>query len=203
MTTSALSSSSPQIIDRKTFLRRAGTFSATASSFSIIQPIKDASGIEFVPASPNFNYSYQDGIEIISTQRIACDNIFSVISNGNLDEAAFKIMQLNAQTRMGGKIILDTLQTANSSSVVPTANGERSKSTDAINTVKILKSQEKFAALLDISSDCETQISKALNGKLGATTPAQLKLLSNMKDLINAFDEFLLEFVEDTVNTSL
>lgn len=197
----ALSQPKPSVIDRRKLLKEAFLISTTAACCNI----KHASAIEFVPASPNFKYSYQDGIEILSTQRVACDNIYTVISDGNLNEAAFKIMQLNAQTKVGGKIVLENMQINDSSLSISGAKKDNKKdeTKDAIDTIRLLRIQEKFALLIDLSSECEVQVSKALNGKLGATAPAQLKLLSNIKDLRNAFDEFLLEFVEDVINTSL
>ena len=197
----ALSQPQPSVINRRIFLREAFFISTTTACYNI----KHASAIEFVPASPNFKYNYQDGIEILTTQRVACDNIYAVISDGNLNEAAFKIMQLNAQTKEGGKIVLDYMQTNDSSSLISGIKyaNMKKETKDAIDTTRLLRSQEKFASLIDLSSECEVQVSKALNGKLGATAPAQLKLLSHIKDLKNALDEFLLEFVEDEVNTSL
>lgn len=211
ISTDALSHPKFPTVNRRNFVKNSVFFSTILSSWCVttttttIQPNNNhnyASAIEFIPASPNFKYSYQDGLEILATQRVACDNILAVISDGNLNEAAFKIMQLNAQVLVGGKIVLDSIQNDHSGEP-KRINGRTNDTTDAVNTLKLLKCQEKFATLIDVSNESEILVSKALKGKLGATTPAQLKLLSKMKDVRDAFDDFILEFIEDSANTSL
>ena len=136
-----------------------------------------STAIEFVPASPSFQGTYQDAKEILSAQRIAVDNIANVISNGKMEEAGFKIMQLSAQTRTAGKIVLDTFQ-------------ERS-SGDSINILRFLSCQKKFTILLDYCDECGLSLQGALKGKLGVTAAAQIKLASIVEDTKNAYDDFL------------
>ena len=76
------------------FFSRISSVAAITTSFPQL-----SEAIEFVPASPSYNGTYQDAMEILSSQRLAVDNISDVISNGNLDEAGFKAMQLSAQIR--------------------------------------------------------------------------------------------------------
>ncbi len=186
--------SSNNRISREIFLKRV----FVTSSALLLPPSNPTPAIaaDFVPASPFFSNTLNDAIDILSSQRIACDNIVDVINDGNLNEAAFKMMQLTAQTKMGGRIILDSMSNIDS-------NSSSSNSRKAINTIKFLKTQEKFVILMDTCSECEIQIEKALRGKLGATTAAQIKLLAVMSNVRDAFDEFLLEFLESTTNTTL
>ena len=164
-------------IDRLSFFNR-----VISKSLGIILVVGSGSpapskAIEFVPASPSFQGTYQDAKEILYSQRLALDNIGDVISNGNMEEAGFKIMQLSAQTNTAGKIILDSFQ-------------EKSFG-NGINILRFLSCQKKFATLLDYCDLCGLSLQKALTGKLGVTAAAQLRLGSVVEETKNAFDDLL------------
>ena len=156
------------------------------------QPIP-TNAIEFVPPSPYFTGTYQSAIEIVYAQRAAVDNIDKVITDGKLDEAAFKVMQLSAQTRMGGKIILDTFQEKIALS--------KDSSSD-VTLLRFLDCQKKFVTLLDLSDEFEISLQSALKGKLGSTTAAQMKMLSLVDETKHSFDDFLLDvkMIEDILS---
>ena len=130
-------------MDRSSFLDKAtglfiGTIipGTTITATTISSFPTPTNAIEFVPASPFFSGTYQDAVEIMYTQRIAVDNIANVIQDGNIDEAGFKVMQLNAQTKAAGKIILDSYQQ------------QISGKGDNIILLRFLSCQKKFAILL-------------------------------------------------------
>jgi len=136
-----------------------------------------SNAIEFVPASPAFQGTYQDAKEILIAQRIAVNNISDVIANGNMEEAGFKIMQLSAQTSAAGKLVLDHFQ--------------ENTSGDSINMLRFLSCQKKFATLLEYCDGCGLTLQGALKGKLGVTAVAQIKLASIVEETKNAYDDFL------------
>lgn len=171
-----MNSSRYRVVDRSSFLQHY----LFGASTIIVLP-NPATAIEFVPASPSFNRSYQDAVEIVYAQRLAVDNILTVINDGNLEEAGFKIMQLAAQTRTGGKIILDTVQEL------------ISKSGDSVTLLRFLSCQKKFAILLDLCDECGTSMERALKGKLGTTTAAQIKTSSVVAETKTAYDDFLVD----------
>ena len=82
-----MNSSRYRVVDRSSFLQHY----LFGASTIIVLP-NPATAIEFVPASPSFNRSYQDAVEIVYAQRLAVDNILTVINDGNLEEAGFKIL---------------------------------------------------------------------------------------------------------------
>jgi len=177
----------------------------------VVQPVS-ASAIDTntIPSSTStpFQWDVSDAIDILSSQRLACDNIVNVIQDGNLNEAAYKIIQLNSQTQIACKIILDntftsSFQTNNNnesrklSLVARTGtHGNRPTST---NTKSM---NNKMTQLLDVSDECEVEIKNVLRGKYGVSAPAQIKLLGSMKILIDAFDVVLMEVLEDERNTT-
>mmetsp|Transcript_12981 Transcript_12981/g.18910 ORF Transcript_12981/g.18910 Transcript_12981/m.18910 type:complete len:244 (-) Transcript_12981:223-954(-) len=183
-------------IDRSDFLHSVLSTNAAAwflASSTAIAPLPTLA-IDFVPSSPYFSGSYADAIEILNTQRIACDNIVQVISDGNLEEAGFKVMQLNAQTRVAGKIVLDNLQ-QNQGPMRRTSSDAIAQNESSINILRFLKCQKTFSQLLDMCEECELQVANALRGKLGAPAPAQLKLSALLDETRNAYDDFIMELL--------
>lgn len=155
-----------------------------------------SNAIEFVPPSPSFSYTYKDAVEVMQTQRLAVDNILNVIEEGEIDEAGFKVMQLRAQTRTAGKIILDTFQ-ENMSSLKNSSSGDSS-----ITLLRFLSLQKKFGVLIDLCDECEDTLQMALKGKSGVTAAVQLKALKVVDDIKSSYDEFLgqlTSFEESTV----
>lgn len=176
-------------VDRPSFLRNAfGCFFTTASVTA--KPIS-AKAIDFTPSSPFFTGTYQDALDIMYTQRVALDNIASVINDGNIEEANFKLMQLAAQTRMAGTIILDAIQEQISNK--PGSN--------SIILLRYLACQKKLAVLLDLCDECGTSLQSAIKGRLGATAVAQVKILSIVSETKGSYDDFLMDVktVEDSI----
>ena len=172
-------------MDRSSFLDKAtgliiGTIipGTTIAATTITLLPNPTNAIEFVPASPFFSGTYQDAVEIMHAQRIAVDNIANVIQDGNIEEAWFKVMQLNAQTKTAGKIILDCYQQ------------QISGKGDNIILLKFLSCQKKFAILLDLCDECGDSLQNP-KGKLGATAAAQIKSSKVVDEIKSAYDDFL------------
>mmetsp|Transcript_16728 Transcript_16728/g.26058 ORF Transcript_16728/g.26058 Transcript_16728/m.26058 type:complete len:236 (-) Transcript_16728:414-1121(-) len=176
-------------MDRSSFLDKATSLiigatipSSTTIAVATVSSLPNpANAIEFVPASPFFSGTYQDAVEIMYAQRIAVDNIANVIQDGNMEEAGFKVMQLNAQTRAAGKIILDSYQQ------------QLSRKDDNLMLLRFLSCQKKFAVLLDSCDECGEALQKTLKGKLGATAAAQIKSSKIVDETKSAYDDFLLD----------
>lgn len=164
-----------------TTIARTIVVSPMLASISIASP---SNAIEFVPPSPFFRNTYSDALQIMYSQRIALDNIANVIADGNIEEAGFKIMQLIAQTRTAGKIILDTFQ------------GELPKKDAGVVLLRFLSCQKKFAILLDLCDDCGDYLQRVMKEGKGAAAnngnaAAQIKTLSIVEETKSAYDDFL------------
>lgn len=171
-------------INRSTFISRLIFPTITTT----IMPNQPSNAIEFVPPSPYFSGTYADAIEILNTQRLAVDNIATVLKDGSkLDEASFKIMQLNSQTRMAGKIVLGTFQEGLSSA----AKRHNREATDVnILLLRYISCQKKLAILLDILDECEA----SMYGTTGSSSAAlQVKMLDRVDATKNAYDDFLMD----------
>ena len=190
LTSSSSSGDNDVLINRSDFIvnARNALTAAAATAFSVtaVQALNVApcNAIEFVPASPYFSGTYNDAIEIMYAQRLAVDNIVNVIINdGNFEEAGFKIMQLNAQTRTAGKIILDTFQE------------NMAKGGDSVLLLRYLSCQKKFALLIDLCDECGDALYTAIKkGKSDiAATASVIKTLNVLQDTKGAYDDFLAE----------
>mmetsp|Transcript_25230 Transcript_25230/g.54345 ORF Transcript_25230/g.54345 Transcript_25230/m.54345 type:complete len:236 (+) Transcript_25230:108-815(+) len=178
---------SPAGMDRSRFLEHAvsriigNTIAVSSITASImVSSPSNAIAIDFVPASPYFSGTYQDAVEIMYAQRVAVDNIADVMKDGNTEEAGFKVMQLSAQTRMAGKIILDTFQ-----------EGMAGNNGDSVLLLRFLSCQRKFAMLLDLCDDCDDSLQIALRRKSGSGAAAEIKSLSIVEETKSAYDDFL------------
>lgn len=170
------------LINRSDFIANARNILAAAATAQALT-LAPCNAIEFVPASPYFSGTYNDATEIMYTQRLAVDNISNVINGGNLEESGFKIMQLDAQTRTAGKIILDTLQE------------NMGKGSDSILLLRYLSCQKKFAMLIDLCDECGDALGIAIKkGRSDtAATASVIKTLNVIEDIKSAYDDFLAE----------
>ena len=171
------------------------TVSLVSTLISTPSPSQAKIEIHDSSTSQLMKQSFTDVIDILSSQRIACDNIKIVILDGNINEAAFKIKQLRAQTELGGTILLESIQ-GTTTTIIATGS-------DATNAIAIKRMENKFATLLELISDSEVRIQKSLMGKYGSISASQVRLLIGVDDVINAFDDFFFEFTEDPINSSL
>ena len=177
---------STSTINRSHFIKQSILSGIIATTIATTHPTPN-NAIEFVPPSPSFSYTYKDAVEIVQTQRIAVDNISNVIKEDKIDEAGFKVMQLNAQTRTAGKIILDTFQ-ENMSSTKNSSSGDSS-----ITLLRFLSLQKKFTTLIDLCDECEDTLQMALKGKSGVSAAVQIKALKVVDDIKSSYDDFLSE----------
>mmetsp|Transcript_16850 Transcript_16850/g.23420 ORF Transcript_16850/g.23420 Transcript_16850/m.23420 type:complete len:240 (+) Transcript_16850:123-842(+) len=165
---------------RRTFFREAMTKTFTMSLGSILWGIPSASSAQssIFPVM----ITYKEAIDILTSQRLACDDIVTVIQRGDLGEAAFKVQQLNSQVSVAGKVVLERLQSQSQNNNLDDSS---------ISLVRLLKCQESFALLEESMSGCSVQLTKALKGKLGTAAPAQMKLLVTMRNVMSAYDDFV------------
>lgn len=172
--------------DRSSFLRQ--LFGIMGGPI-LVGSTAAARAIEFVPASPYFEGTYRDAVDIVHAQRLALDNIGAVVADGNLEEAGFKAMQLSAQTRTAGKIILDTFQERISDKKGSGGND------GALALLRYLSCQKKLASLLDLCDECDASLRDAVRagrtGGGGMTAAAQLKTTKVVDETKSAYDDFL------------
>ena len=102
-------------------------------------------------------------------------------------------MQLNAQTRMAGKIILDSFQ--ENITTTKTGGGGATATPDnsggSILLLRFLSCQKKFTSLLDLCDECDNSLQNALQGKSGVRAASQIKCLNVVEETKMGYDDFL------------
>ena len=142
-----------------------------------------SNSIEFVPASPFYSGSYDDGREILQTQRLALDNMGTVLENGNLAEAGFKVQQLNSQAKAGWAIVLRGLQ----------SQMRKQDGNQAI--LRVLSCQKRFNYLLELIEALDDSLSNLIRKSSGDgdTTSARSSCMTLVNEAKGAYDAFLQE----------
>jgi len=166
---------------RTKFIRRLG--SATFAAVAGVACPSASNSIEFVPASPFYSGSYDDGREILQTQRLALDNVGTVLEDGNLAEAGFKVQQLSSQVKAGWTIVLRGLQ-----SQIRKQNANQA-------VLRVLSCQKRFNYLLEVIEALDDSMSDLIRKSRGdgdaAANARGCIILAN--DAKAAYDDFLRE----------
>ena len=144
--------------------------------------------------APDINYvppiqppkSFQQAVEVLQTQRLAADDIVSVISAGRLEEAGIKVLNLLPKVTSAGKLVVDTLQ-GEINSKPPSG----SSSDTIITELRLSKLEQEFQLVVALWNEADLVIGQGLRGELGVSAVAQLQILSSLRDAIAATDDFL------------
>jgi hypothetical protein len=141
---------------------------------------KYAPGLKYVPPiqSPS---TAKDSIEILLAQRKAADDIRDVVLAGRLEEAGIKVLNLLPKVTSAGKVALEAkldLTTA-------------SRSSDAIKDLRRKQLQSRFNEVTVAFNNVDITIGQGIRGQMGSPAVAQLTILGELKEAIQAFDDFL------------
>jgi hypothetical protein len=136
------------------------------------------------PAAPP--KSAQSAVKALSAQRKAADDIAEVVAAGRLEEAGIKMLNLIPKVTTAGRVILDELSSRSSSAAAATTLSE-----ETIWNLRTSQMESKFEELLGILGQCDVSIGQGLRGQMGVSAVAQLSILSELREVMAAFDDFL------------
>lgn len=138
---------------------------------------RNAPGLNYVPPI-EVPKSIKDAMQVLEAQRRAADDIKTVISGGRLEEAGIKVLNLLPKVTAAGRVIIQNVEQTSTLSA-------------GAKEVQLLKLQSKFDETLGCFGQVDVSIGQGLRGQMGVVTVAQLGILSDLKEAIGAFDEFL------------
>ena len=118
--------------------------------------------------------------EMLETQRLAADDIKQVVSEGRLEEAGIKVLNLLPKLTSSGKLIVDSMEV--------TLIGNPST---AIDEIKFSRLKDQLNMALGLWGECDVMIGQGLRGEMGSLTFAQIQILSSLRDATAALDDFL------------
>jgi hypothetical protein len=138
---------------------------------------KNAPGLNYVPpiAIPK---SFAEAMSVLETQRKAADDIRTVVSAGRLEEAGIQVLNLIPKVTAAGRVIAQSVTSG-------------SQLSEGAREVRNLQLQSKLDDMVANFGQLDITIGQGLRGEMGVVTAAQLNILSDLKDALIAFDEFL------------
>lgn len=138
---------------------------------------RNAPGLNYVPPV-SFPQSIADAVGLLQSQRLAADDIRSVVAAGRLEEAGLKVLNLVPKVTAAGRVVVDHV-------------AETSTLTGGAKDVQLLQLQSTLDETLNSFGQVDVSIGQGLRGDLGVVTVAQLTVLGDLKDAMIAFDNFL------------
>jgi hypothetical protein len=131
--------------------------------------------------------SLQSAFEILESQRLAADDIQSVVSAGRLEEAGIKVLNLIPKITTAGRLVLLSVRQQQSK----TTTIDSSSSIDVVNELQYSKIDDLFNTMVGLWSESDIVIGQGLRGEMGVSAVAQIQILDSVKDAIIAMDDFL------------
>ena len=138
---------------------------------------QNAPDVKYVPPISRPK-SYMEALEILQAQRKAADDISNVVAAGRLEEAGIKLLNLIPKVTVAGQVILDSIMS------LVVAN-------DSISQLRQSQLEAKYSQLIAVLGQCDISMGQGLRGQLGVSAVAQLNIMSELKEAINVYDDFL------------
>eukprot|EP00571_Detonula_confervacea_P017559 CAMPEP_0172311654 /NCGR_PEP_ID=MMETSP1058-20130122/15413_1 /TAXON_ID=83371 /ORGANISM="Detonula confervacea, Strain CCMP 353" /LENGTH=204 /DNA_ID=CAMNT_0013024917 /DNA_START=174 /DNA_END=788 /DNA_ORIENTATION=+ len=111
--------------------------------------------------------SLDEAVGMLQDQRLAIDDIERMITAGDMENAGMRVLRVLPRLTLAGRFIVTAMQ----------------------NTVPQIQQMSDEVTALALVAD--NHIGKALHGKLGSTTVAQLTLLSDIKVVKVSLNNFI------------
>jgi hypothetical protein len=108
-----------------------------------------------------------------------CLGLDAIVLRGNFTEAGTELLGIVPRLTVAGRVVIASLS-------------ERKEM-----SMKAYRAQVAHTELLNKLGQTDIMIGQAISGQLGATAPAQLQILSELRDANELFDEFLRSIPQD------
>lgn len=141
--------------------------------------------------APDLNYvppiktpdSVSAATQILESQRLAANDIQQVVSEGRLEEAGIKVLNLLPKLTTSGKVIVDSMERD--------LIGTSPSTTTTIDELKFTRLKDQLNMAMGLWGQCDVEIGQGLRGEMGSVTVAQIQLLSSLRDATAALDDFM------------
>ena len=122
-----------------------------------------------------------EALDLLETQRLAANDIMSVVQAGRLEEAGIKLLNSIPKVVLSAKCILEE---AKEQLRVPDSQGE-------VRALRELQLDESFQVLEASWKSADVTIGQGLRGDLGVSAVAQIRIISDLRDAIASLDDFM------------
>jgi len=144
---------------------------------------KNAPDVRWVPPV-QYPKSYAEAKTELASLQKRCTALDSAVLRGNLTEVGIEILGIVPRLTVDGRVVIQTLN--------------RAKAIDGVDlSMKAYRAESAHAELLNKLGQCDVLIGQAISGQLGAPAPAQIQILSDVKEANSLFDEFMKSIPDD------
>jgi hypothetical protein len=146
--------------------------------------------------APDLNYvppmsapqSSKAALEMIRAQRLAVDDIVTVVSAGRLEEAGIKVLNLLPRLTLSGRVLVEAAYGADVDNAM---SAIESAGTESIQELRLQQAKSLLAAAEVAWNDVDIMIGQGLRGSLGVSAVAQLLVLAEIRQATAALDDFM------------
>jgi hypothetical protein len=155
---------------------------STKESLKVFAP-----DLNFVPpmSAPQ---SSKAALDMIRAQRLAVDDIATVVSAGRLEDAGIKVLNLLPRLTLSGRVLVEAAYGADVNNAVSAMEGAGSES---IQDLRRQQAKSLLAAAEVAWNDVDIMIGQGLRGSLGVSAVAQLLVLAEIRQATAALDDFM------------
>jgi hypothetical protein len=155
---------------------------STKESLKVFAP-----DLNFVPpmSAPQ---SSKAALDMIRAQRLAVDDIATVVSAGRLEEAGIKVLNLLPRLTLSGRVLVEAAYGVDVNNAVSAMEGAGSES---IQDLRRQQAKSLLAAAEVAWNDVDIMIGQGLRGSLGVSAVAQLLVLAEIRQATAALDDFM------------
>lgn len=138
---------------------------------------KFAPDVRWVPPV-RYPKSYSEAKRELDSLQKRCAALDGLVLGGNLTKVGIEILDMVPRLTVDGRVVIQDLNDAKASTGVDLS-------------MKAYRAESAHVELLNKLGQCDILIGQALGGQLGAPAPAQIQILSDVKEVNALFEEFM------------
>lgn len=165
-----------------------------------------APDLEWVEPVP-YPGSYADALAQLKNQRQQLDTSQALIAKGSIEEAGLVLLDVTPKVKAAGIVIIKSFGNASNKernaamkrkdTVIMNNDGNPSSTTKATTLeIRAYRIDDALNELMGTLGETDVLMGQALRGELGVSAPAQIQILSTLKDCMREFDNLLLTVPE-------
>lgn len=128
--------------------------------------------------------TYTNARDELNTLRQRCMGLNDIVLKGDLTKAGTELLAILPRLTVAGRVVVRSL-------------GEAKSKNGVDLSMKAYRAEVAHTELLNMLGQCDILIGQAISGQLGVMAPAQLHILSDLREADALFDEFLRSIPDD------
>lgn len=138
---------------------------------------KNAPDVRWVPPV-KYPRSYIEAKSELDSLQKRCTAMETLVLKGNLTEVGVEVLDIVPRLTVDGRVVIQDLNDAKAASGVDMS-------------MKAYRAESAHVELLNKLGECDVLVGQAIHGQLGAPAPAQILILSDVKEANALFEEFM------------